>query len=65
MFLDRGMLNYYQGVLYTLLGEKEKAVEHLNLAVQKGMQFSMNSFFYDHHLLPLKDYPPFSGVSKT
>lgn len=58
----KGAISYYQARIYAILGEKEKAVEHLELAMREGKMTENRTFDQDWDFAVLKDYQPFRDL---
>ncbi|MGB4848162.1 MAG: adenylate/guanylate cyclase domain-containing protein [Saprospiraceae bacterium] len=60
---EYGATEYYQGRIYALLGEKEKAISLLETSLQKGQKFELwATFTNDPDLLSLKDDPEYKKM---
>ena len=56
---DYGATEYYQGRIFALLGDLEKATGLIQESISKGKQFRIEFFNHDPDLLALKDYPAY------
>jgi tetratricopeptide (TPR) repeat protein len=57
---DYGATEYFQGRIYALLGDKEKAVQLLQTSIKKGQKYDLwVTFDHDPDLMVLKGYPPY------
>ena len=61
---DHGYKNYYLGLLYALLGEKELATNLLKDAYAEGKGFGWEWYDDDFRLFTLFDYPRFQEFVK-
>lgn len=60
---EYGATEYYQGRIYALMGEKEKAISLLETSLQKGQKFELwATFTHDPDLLSLKDDPAYQKL---
>jgi tetratricopeptide (TPR) repeat protein len=60
---DYGYTEYYQGRIYALLGDFEKAVSLLRTSLEKGRRFDIwTTFTHDPDLMVLKDYPAYREI---
>jgi class 3 adenylate cyclase/tetratricopeptide (TPR) repeat protein len=60
---DYGYTEYYQGRIYALLGDFEKAVSLLRTALEKGCRFDLwATFTHDPDLMVLKEYPAYKKL---
>jgi|GEM_PF-1946384 len=57
-----GYIPYHQARICALLGEKEKALDFLKLAIQKGKKFDFISFDNDPDFLNLFDLPEYKKL---
>lgn len=55
----RGAIPYLQARVYAVLGEKEKAVEHLKTAIDQGQLYIWWNVVFDLDFVNLKGYEPF------
>jgi len=54
--------DYLNARIYALLGQKDRAVQLLKSALEKGQLFHNYDFYRDIYLKPLFDYPPFQAL---
>ncbi len=63
---EYGATEYYQGRIYALLGDLEKATTLLESSLQKGQKFELwATFTHDPDLLPLRDYPRYKQLLES
>lgn len=56
-----GEFRYAVALVYSLLGEKEKAVDHMKRAFRSGFGFTSSRYRDGFEFLPLYGYPPFES----
>jgi len=54
---DYGVVEYFQGRIFALLGDFEKATSLLQESISKGMKFKLETFNHDPDLMGLAAYP--------
>ena len=54
--------NYALATVETIAGNHDRAIELLADAIQGGYSFGFFRYSYDHHLIPLFDYPRFQRL---
>jgi tetratricopeptide (TPR) repeat protein len=59
---DYGAVEYFQGRIYAVLGDHEKATGLLQEAISKGKQFRIEFFNHDPDLMVLNDYPAYVNM---
>lgn len=60
---EYGATEYFQGRIYALLGDKEKAISLLETSLQKGQKFELwSTFTFDPDLSSLKDDPAYQKL---
>jgi tetratricopeptide (TPR) repeat protein len=56
---DYGAVEYFQGRIYAVLGDFEKATGLLQESMSKGMKFKLETFNHDPDLMGLTEYPEY------
>ena len=56
---DYGATEYFQGRIYAVLGDLEKATDLLQESISKGMKFKLETFNNDPDLMGLAEYPAY------
>ncbi len=62
---DYGYIEYHQGRIYALLGEKEKAIELIGIAIGKGCKYDLwITFDHDPDIMTLRDHPEYIRIMR-
>lgn len=59
---SQGLIAYYEVRAQTILGNHERAIEHLARAIQGRKNFDTTTFAFDYHLRPLFEDPRFQRL---
>jgi len=63
---DYGDTEYYQGRIYSILGELDKATNLLATAIEKGKKYDLwTTFHHDPDLEALKNFPAYQDLMNT
>ena len=61
---ERGVIPLLKARIYAILGRKELAVDHLEMAMDQGLNFGYWNMVFDMDFVSLKGYSPFEELIK-